>query len=493
MAIKHKFISAFCKLTTIVIFISFIFCLTEQLSASTDKTAPPPESTALKIQDLVMDMADAYIASLGESVYLLTRSGNLDAKGRWLAQSFLRNGVGASLDIAVGPNPAVNLLDLMVLTSLQTWSFEAHWIPSGIGETGISALEHLKNAEADAWAVARENLSEEQLNSVRGLIDAWIAENSDRTVVSLVRFKEFADERRMSSLTMRGKAHGLLKEVSKATAVVDDTRLLGERLLWLANRYPYLLGEQTELTAYRLMDQPEGLEFMEAITSARRLSNVLAERIGTIQNDLEKQQLTFFSKLSAERVAAITQWQDALETTLKKSLDGATKDATILRSETIDQFFNRLSQERTLLLDDIGTRQNQFTGMMKELNETITVSGTLAKELTDTVNAIDQVMGRFDVDPEEKREPLRMTDVRDAAIETGRAAERLTLLLEQTVQLLESETWDRRISSLVDPANTVFDKVFWRGVILICILIVGLGLLKLVPQHVKEIDRKRRS
>jgi hypothetical protein len=131
--------------------------------------------------------------------------------------------------------------------------------------------------------------------------------------------------------------------------------------------------------------------------------------------------------------------------------------------------------------------------MMKELNETITVSGTLAKELTDTVNAIDRVMGRFDVDPEEKREPLRMTDVRDAAIETGRAAERLTLLLEQTVQLLESETWDRRISSLVDPANTVFDKVFWRGVILICILIVGLGLLKLVPQHVKEIDRKRRS
>lgn len=56
-----------------------------------------------------------------------------------------------------------------------------------------------------------------------------------------------------------------------------------------------------------------------------------------------------------------------------------------------------------------------------------------------------------------------MTDVRDAALETGRAAERLTLLLEQTVQLLESETWDRRISSLVDPANTAFGKVFWRG------------------------------
>ena len=67
-----------------------------------------------------MGIADDYIASLGESVYLLTRSGKLDSKGRWLSQSFLRNGVGTSLDIAVGPNPPVNLLDLLVLTALQS-------------------------------------------------------------------------------------------------------------------------------------------------------------------------------------------------------------------------------------------------------------------------------------------------------------------------------------------------------------------------------------
>ena len=96
-----------------------------------------------------MDMADDYIASLGESVYLLTRSDKLDSKGRWLAQSFLRNGVGASLDIAVGPNPAVNLLDLLVMTSLQTWSFEVHWIRAGIGDAGRVALERLKRADAD--------------------------------------------------------------------------------------------------------------------------------------------------------------------------------------------------------------------------------------------------------------------------------------------------------------------------------------------------------
>ena len=330
------------------------------------------------MQALVMGMADDYIASLGESVYLLTRSGKLDSKGRWLAQSFLRNGVGASLDIAVGPNPPVNLLDLLVLTALQSWSFEAHWIPVGIGDTGLPALNRLKRAEADVWASARAILSEDQLRTLRKLIDTWISENSDRTVVALVRFKEFADERRISSIHLRGMAQGLLQEVGEASAAVDDARLLGERLLWFAGRYPYLLGEQTELTAYRLIDQPEGAQLMEAIKSTQQLSQALTERIETIQSDLEAQQAAFFSRVSAERTAAINQLKTALEATVKESLDRATESVNTQRTEAINQLFDRFAHERTLLLDDLGSRQNEFLELMIELSKTISVSGALA-------------------------------------------------------------------------------------------------------------------
>jgi hypothetical protein len=58
---------------------------------------------------------------------------------------------------------------------------------------------------------------------------------------------------------------------------------------------------------------------------------------------------------------------------------------------------------------------------MTELEGTIAVSGALARELTGTVNAIDRVVSRFDADPDSPGEPLRMADVRDAAIETGRS------------------------------------------------------------------------
>jgi len=116
-----NFYRAIKGLTSVLVFLSVISCVLRPPSAPAAGKSLPSDSSesALKMQAMVMDMADDYIASLGESVYLLTRSRTLNAKSRWLAQSFLRNGVGASLDIAVGPNPAVSLLDLLVLTSLQ--------------------------------------------------------------------------------------------------------------------------------------------------------------------------------------------------------------------------------------------------------------------------------------------------------------------------------------------------------------------------------------
>ena len=142
------------------------------------------------------------------------------------------------------------------------------------------------------------------------------------------------------------------------------------------------------------------------------------------------------------------------------------------------------------LLDDFSSRQSELLSVMTELQETIAVSGSLARDLTETVNAIDHVVGRFDRDPEDKGEPLRMTDVRDAAAETGHAAEKVTQLLERLLVLLESDSWNRQISMMTDPADKIIDRVFWRGVILIGLLVVGMGLLRMVPQRIAG-ERKR--
>ena len=459
MGIYRKARRMECVFFVLLIFLSPISCAITKQNAQDTDTAAPSQDANLKMQALVMDMADDYLASLGESVYLLVRSGKLDSKGRWLAQSFLRNGVGASLDIAVGPNPSVSLLDLLVLTSLQAWSFEAHWIPAGIGDAGIPALDRLKRAEEYAWTSAKKVLSEDQLITLRELISAWISENPDRTVVALVRFNEFDDERKISSLSLRGKAQGLLKEVSEASAVVDEARLLGERLLWFAGRYPYLLGEQAELTAYRLIDQPESTQIVEALKSVQALSESLSKNIETMQSDLEKQQAALFSRVSQERKA------------------------------TLQQFFDRLSQERAQFLDNLLSQEDKLGGVMTRLEETVKVSLELANELTQTAKAVDKVVSHFDEEPGKDREPLRITDVRDAAIETGRAAKELTGLLKKAIDLMESKSLDQKISILTDPGMAIVDRAFWRGFILILLLIVALALLRILPQRNTDLKK----
>ena len=356
-------------------------------------------------------------------------------------------------------------------------------MPAGIGDAGVTALARLRKAETEVWATSEKILSEEQKQVLHGLIDAWIAENPDRTVVALVRFEEFADERKISSLSLRGKAHGLLKEVGQATAVVDNTRLLGERLLWFAGRFPYLIGEQTELTAYRLLDQPESAQFLDTMTSIRQLGETMNERIIDLENDLAAQQAAFFGKVTAERTAAITQLQRALQDTTRTSIDLAADAIKTQRTDALDQFFNRFSRERSLFLEDLESHHQALHALVTEIGQTVSLSAKLARDMTVTVNAIDRVVGRFDTDPEHRHEPIRLTEVRDAAIAAGQAAERTTHLLERFIALMESPGWDKRMSTMADPANAIVDRIFWRGVILILLLIAGIGLLRLVPQR----------
>ena len=51
-------------------------------------------------------------------------------------------------------------------------------------------------SEERLWGSARDELESAQLDTVRELIDAWIVDNPERAVVSLVRFEEFSDARK---------------------------------------------------------------------------------------------------------------------------------------------------------------------------------------------------------------------------------------------------------------------------------------------------------
>ncbi len=418
------------------------------------------QRTDLEVQALVMQLADEYIAAMGEACYLMLAEAKDDPRARWLIQSFLRNGVGAAIDIATGPNPDVALLDLLVVSSLQTWSFEIHWIPAGIDpETGAIATARLKEAERNLWQAASRIVDDEDQQTLRGLIDAWVQANPDRTVVAFVRFEEFTDARR-SPADRRTHAASLLRELDQASTAVDNARLLGERLIWFAGRYPFVLGEQAELTSYRIADQPEMRNLAATLDEFRQLSHALAERSNALPDDV---------------AAAVKRLEESVGR---------------LSASTVEHTFDRLADERKALLDDIQAREGDLRGVLQDLEKTIEVSTGLAHELTGTVNAIDHVVRRFDREDGETREPLDMKDVRDAAVETGKAAEKLTALLEQTNQTLDSAALDQRLKTLETMSNNRVDRAFYRGLLLIGVLIAGLAAIRLIRRNANMAEPK---
>lgn len=187
-----------------------------------------------------------------------------------------------------------------------------------------------------------------------------------------------------------------------------------------------------------------------------------------------------FDQIASERSQTIEQARGALAETIVDATDEAARRITAERQAAVEQLFQFLGAERTLLLDDIESRQDELRGLMTDVGGTISASGDLAHELTGTIDAIDRVVSRFDTEPDADREPLDMKDFRDAAAEAKLAARELTQLLEETDQFVASEAWDLRVASIVAPANSVIDRAFRFGVLLIALLIVGLGVMLLV-------------
>ncbi len=448
----------------------------------------PGTLSDMDVQSLVMKMADDYSIALAEAMRPIVMDHESDSTARRSAVWVQRNGMGAAIDIAVGPNPDAALLDMLVLASLQSWSFGEHWAATGIPEPHARrAAERLRLAEATAWKSASAVLTDAQQRSLRTLIDGWIRENPERLTVAFVRFDEFVGIRRDEPVAGRAAAaDGLLREVSDASVAVDSARLLGERTLWYAARYPLVLGQQIESTYYQIADLPDFRSAIETADAVKRLSGSIAARADSLERDLNAQQALLFEKLAAERAAAVEQVKSAIGEVVRATADELDVRAAAARDEAVTQTFDRLAQERKDFLDDLESRERTLREAMTDFRATVGASSVLARELTGTVDALDRVVARFDPQSRTDEGALDMKDVRDAAIEATKAAEKLTILLDRANELAGSDVWDQRLARLDHATAGLIDRAFWRGVWLVLVLLTGLALIRLLPHRARS-------
>lgn len=438
-----------------------------------------PIKTELGVQALAMAMADDWAAALAEASTLLQQQAATPAE-RLEAVGLLKDGLAGTFDAALGTNPEIALVDVLISIRLQRVVFERSVQPRSWGSRADPAMALLRRAEDELWVTAQRVLDAEQAEMVRTLCDRWVADHPDLRFVAFVRLADFASDRNEASPGME-QARGLFAEVSNVATAMDDARLFGERALWFAFRAPHLVGLQAEMTTYYMASQPE----VEALLAdSRSFADAAQRAAGTFASlpaVLAEEREALAEAFGRERREAIEHAGEALREEWIDAVDYAMGQVRVEREATIDHVAREFASQSVALLDQVEARTQTLGAVLVELQATLDASNTLAISLTGTVDAIDRVVARFDRDPSSTREPLDMKDVRDAAIETATAAREMTALLERTDATLGSREWAARIDELTHATDRATDRLFWRGLWLVLILLAGLAATRFIP------------
>jgi hypothetical protein len=175
--------------------------------------------------------------------------------------------VSSAIEIATGPYPEINILDMFVFIHLSRTVLERHWIPSLYGAEGVGLVEAFAKAERELSAIAAGALGPGQHEELEALVDGWLSENPAQVRVEGVRLADFSAAAGGAAAERAGQAKGLLSSVKVAARTANQALLLSDRCLFLVHRLPSLWRLQARLGAREVVS--------DAIT---QLSGRLARR-----------------------------------------------------------------------------------------------------------------------------------------------------------------------------------------------------------------------
>jgi hypothetical protein len=201
----------------------------------------------LELQQHLQRFTTQFADRVTQATETLERSSPPGVRDEALRKNLLY--VSSALEIATGPDPEINLLDMVVFVRLSRAALEHHWIPEVYRENGAELLEVFARSEEELGAVTEAALSPSQRAQLAHLVDAWLEENPAQIRVEGVRLADFAAAAGSAAAERAIEAKGLLSSVTTASHAANQALLLSERGLFLFHRLPFLWRLQARLAA----------------------------------------------------------------------------------------------------------------------------------------------------------------------------------------------------------------------------------------------------
>lgn len=303
--------------------------------------------------------------------------------------------ITAVVETAAGPNPGPALLDLVVTATLNRMVWEAYWRPQVFGEPAAIMVEAFKTMEADAWELAANVMTHEQLKEFRDLIDDWYARHPGQVFVDYITFSDFDDIGTKPNLKNIQKPGGLLAPVREAAEAVDDVRMTVERAMFLLAKMQLILGSQAELVYRNLVVQPEMKAMLTGFSGMKEAADRYASLLERLPLHVAEERKAILDAID-DKAAAIHDVNTEVQTTLKqaditlKSLRQTTVAASGLVAST-DALLARLQSDgsaKPVTMGDCTKFIETFQKAVSEVNQLALTVDQTGMPLISTV--IDQ-------------------------------------------------------------------------------------------------------
>jgi hypothetical protein len=221
--------------------------------------------------------------------------------------------VTSALDIAIGPNPEVNMLDMVVFVTLTRIVVEEYWVPKVFGDEAKILVEVFRSNEAEIWSIAGKVLTPQQQKELRDSIRQWRGRDPDRVFVEAARFGDFAWFMGESELAKAQEGGGFLG-VKGVTREVSETRMLAERAMFYAQRVPWIARSMVRLLLLDVAQVPEINQVMADTGTLAKAMHQTAKMTEELPELITEQREQIMKQVTAERKAAIEQVMEGVAT-----------------------------------------------------------------------------------------------------------------------------------------------------------------------------------
>jgi hypothetical protein len=401
--------------------------------------------TLTSLQTEVLRFADDYVESVahaadGAAKTLGTRQAEVAAL-KWKIDQ-----ATAAFADATGENPVWNVLDLTVLATVSHMVVSDAKAKEEFGEAVVPMIQTHSALEQSAWTLAGTLLTPSQADELHKLIVQWRAANPTERSVTGARFRDFA-----VSLGKTEAAQGRSKPtsifsmlyldpfagLSPTTVAIEQSRELAERVVAYAERAPTLMRWQAELLSLQVQQQPAP---QQILSDTNRVSTSIES--------------------------------------ISKTVEGFPDLVDTQRKAAIDQIFAGVTAERQAILAELEAKEATINSLLGQLRETMNAGGTMGTSLTETIKSLDAFVHYVSPPPDPNAppkpaggKPFDPLDYGKAAADVGGMARDLNALLRSANETAPAIAGIA--SKTGDDLKTVIDHAFWKGLILILVLLAG--------------------